>query len=108
MRTLSEIIESAKDGNMPSHEEWYWAMLVYNSMFIMEHWQYNEALMAEKLAPVFICKLKAENSFITYQNMLNKSPKKFMGQSNDPSNPEYQRFRLFSISCITLIFSLFI
>ena len=93
MRTLSEIIDSAKDGNMPSHEECYWAMLVYNSMFIMEHRQYNEALLVEKPAPDFIRKMKAENSFNTYQNMLRKSPKEFMGPDNDPSNPEYQKFR---------------
>ena len=93
MRTLNEIIESAKDGNMPSHEECYWAMLCYNSMFNIDHRQLREALLAEKLAPEFIRNLKAETSFKMYKNALNKSPKEFMGPSNDPNNPEYQKFR---------------
>lgn len=93
MRTLSEIIESAKDGNMPTHEECYWAMLCYNSIFNIDHRQLREALLVEKLAPEFIRNLKAETSFNMYKSALNKSPKEFMGPSNDPSNPEYQKFR---------------
>ncbi len=93
MRTLSEIIESAKDGNMPSHEECYWAMLCYSWLLNADHRQLREALLAEKPAPEFIRKLKAENSFNMYKSALNKTPKEFMGPSNDPSNSEYQKFR---------------
>lgn len=93
MRTLSGIIESAKDGNMPSHEECYWAMLCYSWLLNTDHRQLREALLAEKPAPEFIRKLKAENYFNMYKSALNKSPKEFMGPSNDPSNPEYQKLR---------------
>ncbi|MCC5467649.1 hypothetical protein [Pelosinus baikalensis] len=101
MRALVEIIDSAKDGDMPTHEECYWAMLVYNSMFIMEHREYNNVLLAEKPAPDFIRKMKAENSFNTYQNMLRKSPKEFMGPLNDPRNPEYQKFRKMGMKIVS-------
>jgi hypothetical protein len=93
MRTLSEIIESAKDNNMPSHEECYWAMLCYESMLNIDHRALREALLNEKPIQEFIRKLKAENSFNMYKNALNKPPRDFLGPSNDPSNPGYQRFR---------------
>lgn len=93
MRTLYEIIESAKDGQMPSHEECYWAMLCYEAMFSIEHMGLRNALLNDKPIQEFIRKLKAENSFNMYKNALNKSPKDFVGPNNDPSNPEYQRFR---------------
>ncbi|AIF52033.1 hypothetical protein [Pelosinus sp. UFO1] len=93
MRTLSEIIESAKDGKMPSYEECYWAMLCYESMFNTDHRALREALLNEKPPQEFIRKLKADNSFNMYKNALNKPPKEFLGPNNDPSNPGYQEFR---------------
>jgi hypothetical protein len=93
MRTLSEIIESAKDNNMPSHEECYWAMLCYEAMLNTDHRALREVLLKEKPMQEFIRKLKAETSFKMYKNALNKPPRDFLGPSNDPCNPEYQRFR---------------
>jgi hypothetical protein len=92
MRTLDEIIESAKDGNMPTHEECYWAMLVYESMLNIDHQQLQEALLPKRV-PEFIRKEKANNSFNMYKNALNKSPKEFMGPNNDPSSAAYQKMR---------------
>lgn len=97
MRTLSEIIESAKEGTMPTHEECYWAMLTYESMLNIDHRQLREVLMTEKPIPESFRKIKAENSFNMYKNALNKPPKDWMGPNNDPSNPEYQKRRQISI-----------
>lgn len=93
MRTLLEIIESAKDGEMPTHKECYWAMLAFNALLNSDHQQLMKTLLAEKPASEFIRKLKADNSFNAYKGALNKSPKEWMGPNNDPSNPEYQKFR---------------
>lgn len=93
MRILDEIIESAKDGHMPTHEECYWAMLAYESMLNIEHRQLGEALLPKREVPEFIRREQANNSFNMYKNALNKSPKDFMGPNNDPRSPAYQKMR---------------
>lgn len=92
MRTLYEIINSAKDGDMPTHEECYWAMLCYEAMLFFDHKNLCDALM-KKPEPEFIRKMKAENSFDMIKKAMNKSPKDWIGWDNDPSNPEYQQRR---------------
>ena len=93
MRTLSEIIDSAKDGNMPTHEECYWAMLCFNALLNDDHRRLREELLAEKPTPGYIRATKANNSFNAYKSALNKSPKEWLGPNHDPSNPEYQKYR---------------
>lgn len=91
MRTLFEIIDGAKDGNMPTHEECYWAMLALSTL----HYIANSKLMqcvSMNISPLKQ-KIFAENEFKTSQAALNKSPKDFVGWNNDPSNPEYQKLR---------------
>ena len=93
MRTLYEIIDSAKSGDMPTHEECYYAMLVYEFMFTMDHIRLREELLAENRPPEMIRKLFAENSFRMYKGALDKSPKEYLGWNDNPANPEYQKRR---------------
>ena len=93
MRTLYEIIESAKDGDMPTHEECYWAMLCYEFMFNMDHKNLRDELSGEKPTVGFIKNLRLGNSHKMYYTALNKSPKEYLGESGDPNSLEYQRFR---------------
>jgi hypothetical protein len=93
MRTLYEIAEDAKDGNMPSREECYWAMLCFIVLLNSDHTKLIETLLSDKPSPEFIRKMKADNSYNAYRTALNKSPKDYLGPNWDPSNPEYQRFR---------------
>lgn len=58
----------------------------------MEHKNYQELLLREKPMPDFIKKMKLDNSFNMCKTALNKPPKEYLGWSNDPENPEYQRF----------------
>jgi hypothetical protein len=74
MRTLYEIIEDAKAGNMPTHEECYWAMLCFNALLNMDHTRLRETLLSEEPAPEFIRKMKADNSLNAYHTALNKLP----------------------------------
>lgn len=93
MRSLYEIITDAKDGNMPTHEECYYAMLAYDAMFYFDHKNLLETLLAEKQSPDFIRKLRADNSHKMYSGAMGKSPKEWLGWNNDPANPEYQKMR---------------
>ncbi len=96
MRTLEEIIDSAKNGEMPTHEECYYAMLVYEAMFNIDHRHLREVLLSNKPQTKItktINKLRAENSFNMYKGALNKPPKEWLGWHNDPTNPNYQKMR---------------
>lgn len=42
MRTLFDIVEGAKDGNKPTYDECYFAMLALSSLHAMEHAAVNE------------------------------------------------------------------
>ena len=92
MRTLYEIIEDVKDNKKPDYEEIRYALLVYNFLFNMDHRDLRNELMSEKRGSEFIRKIKADNSFNMAKTALNKSPKEYIG-SDDPENPEYQKFR---------------
>jgi hypothetical protein len=92
MRTLYEIIEDVKDNKKPDYEEIRYALLVYNFLFNMDHKNLRDELLSEKRSPEFIRKMKADNSFNMAKTALNKSPKEYIG-SDDPENPEYQKFR---------------
>jgi hypothetical protein len=98
MKTLFEIIESAKDGNMPTQEECYYAMLCLDAIGGIDHRQLQQELFAEKQAPEPIRKMKAKNSFDMWHNALNKSPKDYLGWNNDPANPEYQKIRKLALN----------
>jgi len=78
---------------MPTHEECYWAMLCYNSMFAIEHRHLRELLLADERPSGLARNLKADHSFNMYKVALSKSPKDYLGPSNDPGNEAYQRFR---------------
>jgi hypothetical protein len=92
MRTLFEIVDGAKDGNMPTHEECYWAMLALSALHYFDHSNLRTLCFKETTNPI-INKLKAEESFKRFQAALNKSPKEWVGWNNDPANLEYQRMR---------------
>jgi hypothetical protein len=92
MRILADIVEDCKCNKRPDYEELRYALLVYSFMLNMDHRNLIECLTSEKETPLFIKKLKAENSQKMYHDALNKSPKEYLGWNNDPENPEYQRF----------------
>lgn len=92
MRILAEIIEDVKSGKEVSNEELKYSLLVYESMFNMDHRNLRESLISEKVNPL-VNKLRADNSFNMFKNALNRSPKEYLGWNNDPDNPEYQKRR---------------
>jgi hypothetical protein len=97
MRTLFEIIDSAKSGEMPTHEECYWAMLAFSALHFFDHHDLEKLARHEKetgkannlLGAMFY----SEESLRRFQVALNKSPKDYMGKADDPSNPDVQARR---------------
>ncbi len=93
MRDLIQIVEDVKDGQKPDYEELRFALLAYVSMFNIEHRQLREELMRDKPQPQFIRDMKLKNSFDMYKGALNTDPKGWLGWTNDPDNPTYQKMR---------------
>lgn len=91
MRTLYEIIESAKDGNKPTHEECYWAMLAYSALLSFSASDIRK-LTVENPSPLVKSFLKEEHHK-RLKGALGNNPKDYVGWNNDPANPEYQKMR---------------
>lgn len=92
MRTLSDIIDAAKDGEPTTHEECLYALLAYSSL----HYFAASAIrrMHERPnSPVYSAERMMEEDFTRVKTALNKSPKEWVGWRNDPKNPEYQKMR---------------
>lgn len=92
-RSLLDILDSCKDGDMPTHEECYYAMLVLNFMYLMDHKNLIEALTRETPYNTIITKLKLDNTYSMHRSAMNKPPSEYLGWNSDPANPVYQGFR---------------
>ena len=92
MKTLFEIIDSAKDGKMPTLEECYYAMLALSALHFFDH-RILQGLDKPKHQKEWWIKLQAEESFKRFKVALDKSPKDYVGWENDPANPDYQKRR---------------
>ncbi len=91
MRTLLEIIDTARDGNKPTHDECYWAMLALDAL-----WHFDKRSL-EQLAHepnrFRTPQSEVEESFNRAKRALNTSPQEWVGPNNDPANPDYQKQR---------------
>lgn len=93
MRTLYEIINDAKDGKMPTHEECYYGMLAYESLLNFDHTKLRTEMTSDKPTSPIIKKMISENSFAMYKGALDKSPQAWLGTNHDPINKGYQEMR---------------
>lgn len=87
-----EITEAAKDGQMPTHEECYWAMLALDALHCFEHMDLMR-LAAEPPNLFNNPKRRYEEAFKRAKRALSADPKTWMGPDNDPSNPARQQER---------------
>lgn len=89
MRTLFEIIEGAKDGTRPDHDECYYAMLALRELFYFDHKDLrNLALDNTKIPP----KSLAHSSSDRFRKALNVSPQDWLGP-HVPGNASFDAFR---------------
>jgi hypothetical protein len=96
MRTLFEIVDGAKSGEMPTHEECYWAMLALSALHFFDHHDLIRMAAREQKSgekKLFGASYWAEESSRRFQIALNKSPKDYVGPNDDPSNPDVQARR---------------
>lgn len=93
MRTLFEIIQAAKVGEPTTHEECLYALLAYSGLAYFD----NEALrkLAFEPSKIRTAQGEAEESHRRWKVALEKSPRDWLGPSNDPANKECrERVRL--------------
>lgn len=96
MRTLGEIITSAKDGHKPSHDECYWAMLALSALHHFDHHALLELVDNGQKSwdsPLVGVDARTERSFERFKSALDVAPDEYMGWDYAPSNPEYQKQR---------------
>ena len=86
MRTLFDIIEAAKVGEPTTHEECLYALLAYSGL---SHFD-SSALRRIAFEPskYWTPERQAEESFKRWKVALAKSPKEWLGPSNDPATEE--------------------
>lgn len=106
MRTLSEIIDLAQDGGMPTFEECYWAMLALNALNNMNMKRVMDIYSARDKPSLKMCaELKWKGSFEANKAAMNVTPQHYLGPTHDPANPECQKFRKFSKSVLNHVLS---
>ncbi len=93
MRNLGDIIEAAKDGQMPTHEECYWAMLALHSLAWFGKNDLLQIAYDERPKLFLTPQRRCDESVKRWGLAYKKDPKEWVGPSFDPSNPEYQRER---------------
>jgi hypothetical protein len=91
VRILADIVEACKTNQPVDNEELKYALLVYVSMFNIEHAQFQKELSGKGTIEC-LRQIRLESSFKMYHTALNKSPKEYLGWDNDPANPAYQKF----------------
>jgi hypothetical protein len=88
MRTLLEILESAKDGCRPSHEECYWAMLALDGLLHFDAHALHR--LAHEPGSLFNTPtVQSTESFHRHKRAFATNPKQYVGWENSPSNPAY-------------------
>lgn len=93
MRTLLEIIESAKDGDKPSHDECYFAMLALDALSSFTICELRDVGLEGRHSKVIGAKMMAEEDHKRWKCALNKAPDEYLGPNNTPGNPVQQARR---------------
>lgn len=90
MRTLMEIVEAAKIGDPTTHDECLYALLAYAGLAYFDTSALRD-LALEPPSPIRTPRREAEESFRRWQAALAKSPREWLGPTNDPANEACRR-----------------
>ena len=99
MKTLYEIIEQGKSGEMPTQEECYYAMIALSSINI-----FADQVMRKRYKPdtkdkdQLLYNLSYENHYKMRQIAMNKDPQEWLGKEHDPMTAECQKRRTQSLN----------
>lgn len=91
MRTVFEIVEDAKAGGKPTHDECYFAMLALSALLGMEHRELRE--VCQEGCSQFRRNLTMNSSFERYKRFLDADPQEWLGPNHTPGTPENNRLR---------------
>jgi hypothetical protein len=91
-KTLSEIIESCKDGERPEYDELRFAVLALSHI---QSFNFQDMLKVYQKSPdePFGLKRIAEESFNRTKRVMAVPPKEYLGDNWNPDKPEYQKQR---------------
>ena len=91
-RTLSDILEAAKDGGpTPSADELLYAMLALEQLWAWDARHYCEAVLTPPKEQ--FAKMRLENDFQRGKKAMAMDPKTWLGPNHDWSNPENRKRR---------------
>jgi hypothetical protein len=94
MRTLFEILEDAKDGNMPSHEECFYAMLAVDGLRYFDAKALRD-MVQNPSSPFNTPAFQEGESVKRKKAAFDKSPQEWLGDTGDPASSKYQAIRNF-------------
>ena len=94
-KTLSEIIEQCKSGNIPDVDEARMAICVMDSLMVFDGLGLSRAASRELAGktPVFTAEWQYTERFNRVKNAMLKTPIEWLGDTNNPDNPEVQKRR---------------
>lgn len=95
VRTLYEIVDGAKDGNRPTHEECYYAMLVLAGLLNMASKDISDMAHGNHKWD----EMTAEEAFQRNKAAYDADVRAYLGD-NVPGNPQYDQFRAWGQSII--------
>lgn len=91
MRTLFEIIEITKDGDKPTYDECYYAMLALNGLLSLANMDIR-CMADEKCNSPVLRKIWGDENHKRMRTALDIPPRQYLGD-DVPSNPDYQYLR---------------
>ena len=95
-RTLMQIIDAAKDGQRPSHDECWLAMLALDSLLHFEQRALWDLANERRPALIRDPKFQRDESFRRNKEAFAKPPRDWIGEHNLPGHPEQVRRRAFA------------
>jgi hypothetical protein len=91
MRSLTDIVDEAKDGGKPSYNELRYALIAYDALLTFAG---NDVMgLCDHEKQEWYKEIVAREHFNRLQRALAKSPKEWLGKNNDPDNLTYQAGR---------------
>lgn len=104
MRTLDEIVSSARDGEKPSVDELRYAVCAMDALLTFDRMAFMRLAEAEqKGQKPFLTRSAVwqwEEHFRRVKLAFGKSPKDWLGTNNDPDNAEVQERRRAAIQIV--------
>lgn len=99
-KTLAEVIEAVKANDHVTDDELRMALLCLDSLMILDGQAFMNLYKSEKENKnknlVYSATWQMNNRFERIKRAMQQIPKTYVGEANQPSNPEYQKRRAFA------------